>query len=468
MPDWAPVPNLPSVQATVASAQPAHLSGVDHIDPDGFGRGFNSVMNMRKTLGEMELGKLIQQATDDKGVIHWDQFNSLAKKGSPNLRLLLGDYAPRVQSMEDAQSDHATEIANQSAANDMLYKKGLIDKNQHDANQSTLEARRISGGIPFTGQNSQAYIDAGQKTMVQHVTNVNDGENNHVLLQNLNGQIKDDTLPNYLSPYENAAIQTHILETQSTQNNDKTTTYSQPKATPKGNVYLNPLDRTKASEGSKSDIYSQNLQQANKKLADFNINQNNLLRAISLLHQSENETSKTPELSRLGQMLGMNVKDNETAPMLASKYMAQVEKELSDSGNSNSVAALEVAKKALGENAPYKVMALAAMAEYENEIADALKYATAQNTKDYNGYDQVYNKQILPNIMHYAQAIAYKKLNKFDPKAATAWGDTLYSIHGKQFGSNLNNALNAINEAIKNPKDRRIYNIANSMGYPMQ
>ena len=83
MPYWA-VPTLPSVQATVGTAQPAHLEGARNPSDDGFAEGFNSAMNIKKALAERALGKIIAESTDANGNIDWGKFNLLASK-DPNV-----------------------------------------------------------------------------------------------------------------------------------------------------------------------------------------------------------------------------------------------------------------------------------------------------------------------------------------------------------------------------------------------
>lgn len=325
MPDWAPVPNLPSVQATVASAQPAHLSGVDHIDPDGFGRGFTSVMNMRKTLGEMELGKLIQEATDDKGVIHWDQFNSLAKKGSPNLRLLLGDYAPRVQSMEDAQSDHATELANQNAANEMLFKKGLIDKNQRDATQSTLESRRISGGIPFIGQNPQALIDAGNKTMLQPLADFHLGNKEERDFQNINGQNSSMTRTVGVSPNNQAEINSNLAQIPYTNpfTNEKELATVQKNVDSNANVKFKKIaNENTALSKVASDFDQQRQDWAIHKAPEFNRNMLNVDSALDALNNSKDRSTWDPDIVKFKNILGIMGSNDQLTQALANKDIA--------------------------------------------------------------------------------------------------------------------------------------------------
>lgn len=173
MPDWAPVPNLPSVQATVASAQPAHLLGVDHIDNDGFAKGFNSVMNMRKIAGQQELWKLIQQSTGADGVINWTKYNQLAAADkNPDLALVATEFEDHRRSMQSDQAKMALDIASQRGQEQALRNKGVI--NQTQANKMTENLNKLgnNAGVANTGGSPEGYLSGLKDTMLQHVTNI--------------------------------------------------------------------------------------------------------------------------------------------------------------------------------------------------------------------------------------------------------------------------------------------------------
>lgn len=468
MPDWAPVPNLPSVQATVASAQPAHLQGVDHIDPDGFGRGFTSVMNMRKIAGQQELWKLIQQSTGKDGVINWTKYNQLAAADkNPDLALVATEFEDHRRGMQTDQAKMALDLASQRGQEQALINKGVI--NQTQANQLTENLNKLgnNAGVANTGGSPQGYLDGLKATMLQHVTNIPQGNQTTMVTQDVNNHMHSTAYPIYLSPDQNANLQSHPIPTTDNTQGQTITKTNIPTYTNKGNLKsLIPIATTTSTNADNISQYDGYKKQSTDALNNFNKNQSNALHAVKLLLMSQNQSSVTPELAKLAQKAGINVKAGESTSTLAQKYLASMEREAANSGHSNSVEALKTAQKSLGMDAPYRLVAMAVMNQYLNDLADKLKYATAQNTKDYKGYDQIYNKTIQPNLMNYARAIAMDQLYRSDERSGQEYMRMLNKVYGKNYIKNLMETREAIINERK--KDARIDGIGNAIGYRLQ
>ena len=469
MPDWAPVPTLPSVQATVAAAQPAHLLGVDHIDSDGFGRGFNSVMNMRQIAGKMELWKLIQQSTGADGVINWTKYNKLAATDpNPNLALAAIDFEDHRRAMQTDQAKLALELASQRGEEQALINKGVI--NQDQANQMTDNLNKLgnNAGVANTGSSPEGYLNGLKDTMLQHVTNIPQGNQIRMVTQDVNNNLYSKVYPVGVDPSTMAGIQSHPIKIDNNTTGQNITTTGIPKINPqtgkfKGMITLGTQTSTNTDNISQYDGYKK---QSTDALNSFNKNQSNALHAVKLLLMSQNQSSINPDIAKWAQRVGINVKAGDSTAILAQKYQAAMEREAANSGNSNSVEALKTAQKALGMDAPYRLVAMAVMNQYLNDIADKFKYATAQNTNDYRGYDQIYNKTIQPNLMDYARAIAMDQLYRSDAYSGQEYMRMLKKIYGKNYIANLM----AVRQAIINEreKDPRIDGIGNALGYKLQ
>ena len=401
MPDWAPVPNLPSVQATVASAQPAHLLGVDHMESDGFGKGFTSVMNMRKTLGEMELGKLIQEATDDKGVVHWDQFNSLAKKGSPNLRLLLGDYAKEVQARQDSQVANAIALGKQNAANDVLYQKGLESKTQHDSTQTSLAKMQSSYGVPFTVSNPSDTIDSGKNTMWQPLADFHLGNKEEKDVQNINGQVEPMIRAVGLSPHDKVQVnsQTQQIASTNPRTGEKMIKTVQNQVHPDGTVTHKTLGVENTAESNKAKIFDQQAQDwAINKAPEFNKNMLNIDAALDAFDKSKGRSTWDPDIAKLENRLGRMATNQQIALAMGNKDIAALK------NGQLTNAHIDATSEALGGtiNDPrLREYALYVMAK--NYLLHAMEGIRMQNSneKEYNAhnYGQVGGAPAVADLM---------------------------------------------------------------------
>ena len=388
MPDWAPVPNLPSVQATVASAQPAHLSGVDHIDPDGFGRGFNSVMNIRKTLGTMELNKLINEATDDKGAIHWDRVNTLIKEDkNKDLPLVRPDFLKTIRDVQSNQADHATDLSNQISSLDMLKKKGIITNDQANSMAATLAQRQQAAGVPYAGGNAQAYIDAGRKTMWDQAGNMHLGDEQKNYYQNMNDQFKILTGKVGVTPDKSAEINSNLSQVPYTNpnTNEKEVATVQKHVHPNGQVTLQKIANENTALSNTANTFDQQRQDwAIHKAPEFNRNMLNLDAALDAFDKSKGRSTWDPDIAKFENIMGLMA----TYPQLA---LAMAHKDTAALKNVETTNAhIQATADALGGsiNDPrLREYALYVMAK--NYLLNAMEGMRMQNSneKEYNAHN---------------------------------------------------------------------------------
>lgn len=394
--DFYGVPNLPGVQAGVSSGQTPHLSGANNESGDGFGEGFNAVMNMEKQLSDKEWTKLIKQNTDAQGHINYAKVNAAAAKDDA-IKFGADHWDPIISGEQAKQLDRAAVAQAQRADIAAAFKRGLINSYQaQQALQNAQEKATSSAVLPEAGNVLDAgrYTDQIEKTQPKLVAVADTGQN--LIGQGLGiGQSKTYDIFNKsknLSPGEKASIESKGIPFTTQDPNSKTnlTQLYTPIVDGKGNIigYVPRVtDNSQANIESKqyNDLVSTNptsIPQLQNQIRTGN-------EGIETATNAINNPESTGYMASLANKLFGHVEDwNNLSPQALQKILAN----LNMSQNPNSVEALREIIKSNGGNAPAALTALAQYLNGRKAYQELINRNMAKALGDVNHYREALNK----------------------------------------------------------------------------
>ena len=455
--DFYGVPNLPGVQAGVSSGQIPHLSGANNDSGDGFGQGFNAVMNMEKLLSDKEWTKLIKQNTDANVHIDYAKVNAAAAKDDA-IKFGADHWDPIISSEQAKQLERAATVQSQRADIQAAYFRHLISQDEaRKALQNAAEKSQSSAVNPEAG----SVIDAGrymqdvEQTQPHLVATTDSG-------QQITGQGlpigKSTTSPMFvvnktLSPEATAHAESHAIDV-TTQDPITKTNLKQtdtPVFDSKGHLIgLIPRVTDNSQENVESkqynDLVSTNptaIPQLQNQIRTGNEGIETAVKAI-------NNPESTGYMASLANKIFGGVKDwNSLSPQALQKILANANM----SQNPHSVEALREIIRSNGGNAPAAITALAQFINGRKPYEELINRNMAKALGDVNHYRTALKKWGVnfPDLADYYHFMA------LSPQARKIV-QTGLNAYDSTFVNRMRNAaqtLDSVDSAAQKEKDPR-------------